>query len=124
MTAIEARARLLIAARLMRTYALGPAEALTAVDEARAGLDGVHAHLARAEAREVLDEMTGPLVRQMRDMAEAVAPVLQVIGATMRRLAQQLHTARRDDYALAPPRPRDRPSWQSPYGPPQGKTRR
>lgn len=122
----EARARMLLALRLVRRHGLSPDEALTALDQAHAGLDGPHTHLASAEATEVLDEMCGPLLRQMRDLAKAVAPVLQAIGATVRRLAEQLHNASHEAYDLAPPRPRprDRPSWQSPYGPPSRRNRR
>lgn len=122
----EARARILLAHRLMRRHGLTPGEALDALDQARDGRDGPHTDLARAEARAALEEMCGPVRDLLQRWAEAVGPALQALGATMRHLAEQLRGARQDDYALAPPRPErsDRPAWQSPYGPPQERTRR
>ncbi|NDZ63590.1 hypothetical protein [Streptomyces cyaneofuscatus] len=49
----------------------------------------------------------------------AYAPIAAAIIKTMRAAAQAARDA--DSYALAPPPPgrrRDRPAWQSPYGPP------
>lgn len=125
-TTDETRVRLLLAHRLMHRHGLTPSEALNALDQVRAGTEGPHTHLVRAEARAVLEEMCGPLRDLIRRYVEAVGPALQALGATMRRVAEQLRGARQDDYALAPPRPkpRDRPSWQSPYGPPTRRNHR
>ncbi|MGI5353462.1 hypothetical protein ACQEU8_36655 [Streptomyces sp. CA-250714] len=51
----------------------------------------------------------------MRAYVEAITPALHAAA----RAAETARTARRDDYALAPPpaTPRDRPAWQSPHGP-------
>ncbi|MFE5395782.1 hypothetical protein ACFQ9U_14585 [Streptomyces sp. NPDC056568] len=56
----------------------------------------------------------------LKAWAEAVAPAIRAAAQAFAQLAEAARTASRDDYALAPPRPvrRDRPAWQSPYGPP------
>ncbi|MDW4900635.1 hypothetical protein RB625_19690 [Streptomyces californicus] len=49
----------------------------------------------------------------------AMLPIAAALGKTMRAAAQAARDT--DAYALAPPPPgrrRDRPAWQSPYGPP------
>ncbi|MFH9215448.1 hypothetical protein [Streptomyces globisporus] len=49
----------------------------------------------------------------------AMLPIAAALAETMRAAAQAARDA--DAYALAPPPPgrrRDRPAWQSPYGPP------
>ncbi|MFD5231001.1 hypothetical protein ACFWJ5_21175 [Streptomyces qaidamensis] len=52
-----------------------------------------------------------------RTWAEAVVPAVRALVAEFARLAEQLREAGVvDDQGR--PAPRDRPAWQSPYGPP------
>ncbi|MFE9340849.1 hypothetical protein [Streptomyces sp. NPDC007063] len=53
----------------------------------------------------------------MRPYVVAIAPAVRALA----RAVEAAHSARPDEYALAPPpaTPRDRPAWQSPYGPPR-----
>ncbi|MCY0959621.1 hypothetical protein [Streptomyces sp. H27-H5] len=59
------------------------------------------------------------LGKALRAWAEAVAPVVRAAAQALAQAAEAARNARPDDYALAPPpvAPRDRPAWQSPYGP-------
>lgn len=57
----------------------------------------------------------------------AVLQMAPVLIKTFRQLIAAAESAgHRDEYVLAPPRPgrhRDRPAWQSPYGPPARRRR-
>ncbi|MFD5873732.1 hypothetical protein [Streptomyces sp. NPDC060322] len=65
------------------------------------------------------------LGKALRAWAEAVAPAVRAITQAFAEAAEAARTARQDDYALAPPpvAPRDRPAWQSPYGPARPRRR-
>jgi hypothetical protein len=58
----------------------------------------------------------------MRSWAEAARPQLKEVGRSLAKMgeAAQLQTC---DVHCKPPRPRDRPAWQSPYGPASRRTR-
>lgn len=52
----------------------------------------------------------------------AFAEALNVAAKALTKFQQDLQSASQDDYALAPPHPKpkpSRPAWQSPYGPPR-----
>lgn len=53
----------------------------------------------------------------LRAWAEAVAPAVRTVAEEFARLAEQLREAGVVDDQGRPVR-RDRPAWQSPYGPP------
>jgi hypothetical protein len=72
-------------------------------------------HLARAEAERVR-QARAAIEAFGRAYAEAVKPAVE---AAARSLAEFTEAARQLDPPLSPGRRRDRPAWQSPYGPPR-----
>lgn len=61
----------------------------------------------------------------LRAWVEAVTPAVRAMAQALARAAEAARNACPDDYALAPPpvAPRDRPAWQSPYGPARPRRR-
>ncbi|MFF5495747.1 hypothetical protein [Streptomyces aquilus] len=55
----------------------------------------------------------------LRAWVEAVAPAVRAAAQALAQVAEAARSAQQSEYVLAPPRParRDRPAWQSPYGP-------
>ncbi|MBA0053480.1 hypothetical protein E0L36_22150 [Streptomyces sp. AJS327] len=109
-----ARAALLLAHRLVQRNGLTLQQALTAVGQVLRSESGPYTELVRAECRAALGEMAAafrPLVEAMaRQLAQAVAAA----GPILRQFAEYLRSARPGPAAAR----RDRPAWQSPYGPP------
>ncbi|MEU1020237.1 hypothetical protein [Streptomyces sp. NPDC005898] len=66
------------------------------------------------------------LGKALRAWAEAVAPAVRAMAQALAQAAEAARNARQDDYALAPPpvAPRDRPAWQSRYGPAHTRRRK
>jgi hypothetical protein len=68
-------------------------------------------HLERARrAREILDTLA-------RTLNESVKPAVEQAGRDIARSVDALKQAGLIDADCKPVRPRDRPAWQSPYGP-------
>lgn len=103
--------------RLVDRHGLDEQAAATAVDRARAGEDTPHAALIDAEARAVIAEAMRPFIEHVTEMWRAIEPALRGLAQQFAALAEQPRRA--DEYVLAPPPARDRPAWQSPYGPPK-----
>lgn len=121
-TSAELRARLaareVLTRRLVEQHGLTRFTARRAVIAVEEGRDTQHADLVRAEAAEVVR----PLVEAFHQIREQLRPAVEAWAATWRAFAEHIRRvglASQDDYALAPPRPspKDRPAWQSPYGP-------
>lgn len=59
--------------------------------------------------------------REMREhlhaWAEAARPQLEEAGRSLAKVGETAQQAAACDVHCKPPRPRDRPAWQSPYGP-------
>lgn len=117
---------------LMHRYGLGEAAAREAVTQYRVGnSEAPHHFAAHRAACEVLaylqrrnaDQMIATLRRAAHHWADTVLPSLIT---TFRRAAAAAAAQDSGAFALAPPPParrrpplaRDRPAWQSPYGPP------
>lgn len=70
------------------------------------------------DATAVFDQIAR-LQRGLQAYAEAVTPRLAEVGRAMRQAFEQMQQAGVCDDHGRPLPPRDRPAWQSPYGPPQ-----
>jgi hypothetical protein len=121
-TSAELRARLaareVLTRRLVEHHGLTRFTARRAVVAVEEGRETSHADLVRAEAAEVLR----PFVEAFQQIREQLRPAAEAWAATWRAFADHIRRSgltTQDDYALAPPRPspKDRPAWQSPYGP-------
>lgn len=120
-----------LAQRLVDRHGLDQGEALTAVIRAQLGMtDGPHAQLVATEARAVLDEAHAAVVKRINEAMRAITEAFRLFGEAAARAMQ----ASRDDYVLVPAalpdpadhrprRPRGRPAWQTPYGPPPRRRR-
>lgn len=122
-TSADLRARLaareVLTRRLVEHHGLTRFTARRAVIAVEQGCDTPHADLVRTEAAEALR----PFVEAFHQIREQLRPTLEGWAAVWRSFAEHVRRsglAAQDDYALAPPRPspKERPAWQSPYGPP------
>ena len=110
------RTRNLLIQRLIDRHNLAADYATAAVLAIERGLtDGPHAELAAAEARAVMNEMVERLRIAIQPMAEGAVAALKQLSESLARLRESTST----DDCSKPTRPRDRPAWQSPYGPPR-----
>lgn len=110
-------ARLVLVRRLVDHHGIDPADALAAVLAVERSEPHPDTELVHAEARAATVALLQPLARLVRDTFEAIRPALQAAAAALNEAAAATHEA----YALAPTPPgrrRDRPAWQTPYGPP------
>lgn len=112
-------ARIYLVRRLTDRHGLDHTDALNAVLQAERHQPGPHTELVRAEAHAIVTELLTPIWRRITETIEALIPAIGVAAAGLKQAADAVTQAH---YALAPPpapgRRRDRPAWQSPYGPP------
>jgi len=111
-----------LARRLTERHGLTPEQARTAVLEAEQGRDTEHARLAALEARAALEEIHAHFRAGFQAFAERVTQQFRQVAdqfARMKEALAHLPEAEGCNDCGKPPRPRDRPAWQSPYGPPQ-----
>lgn len=101
--------------RLIDRHDLTPEEARDAVLAVDRGEGGVHAELVAAEARAIAAEMTARIRIALQPMAEAAINTLKQLSESLAQLRQ----AGLCDNDGKPARRRDRPAWQTPYGPPR-----
>ncbi|MER7739975.1 hypothetical protein ABTX34_16945 [Streptomyces sp. NPDC096538] len=108
MTRPEIQAAVLLRHRLVTRHGLTSEEATIAIVQRHRGEEGPHTHLVAAEATAALKEVTA----EFRAVMEALRPAAEAAAAAVRAFLQAVRTA---------PHPvgrrRDRPAWQSPYGP-------
>ncbi|WP_031104303.1 hypothetical protein [Streptomyces sp. NRRL S-146] len=121
----RAAAHAMLVLRLVDNHGLTPPAAEAAVRAAHTGEPTEHSELVAAEARAAAAEMGQQLTQTVVHLFQAMQPALQAAAAAARKFAEALQQASKDDYELAPPpiRPKDRPAWQSPYGPPPTRRR-
>ncbi|MFF9279550.1 hypothetical protein [Streptomyces griseosporeus] len=113
------RARAALVSRLV-DRGLEPAAAHAAVRAAENGEPTEHAQLVAAEARAAVGETVQQLGEVMRAFARALHPIAEAAAAVMRQLDEALRSA---SHTTGRGRHRDRPAWQSPYGPPARRKR-
>lgn len=101
--------------RLIERHGLTRMTARHAVMAAERGGDSERAELVRAEAQAIAAEMRLRIRIALQPMAEAAIRALRQLGESLK----QLQEARVCDSHGRPLPPRDRPPWQSPYGPPR-----
>lgn len=109
----RANGAVVLVQRLIDRHGLSAEEARAAVLAAEYGLDTDHARLAAAEAQAALEEITTQLRAAFEPMLQRVADQFRQIKEAFQRLPE---AAGCDDCGT-PARRRDRPAWQSPYGP-------
>lgn len=122
LTSAELHARLaareILTRHLVEHHGLTRFTARRAVLAVEEGRETRHADLVRAEAQAVM----APFVEAWEQVRKSLLPVAEAWAKTMRATADAVKAARNAraaDFDLAPPpAPRDRPAWQSPYGPP------
>jgi hypothetical protein len=112
--------------RLVERHGLTRMTARQAVLAAERGGDGERADLVRAEVRAAVAEISDNMRAAMQPMAEAVTAFFKQLGESLAQLRAAI--AQVDGYQHAPEAvgcngcgkplpPRDRPAWQSRYGP-------
>jgi len=105
--------------RLVDRHSLDPLEAHAAVAGAQLGItDGPHAQLVADEARFALIEAYAAVGQRAAEVMRAIIGAFQPLAEAAVRAMQGLETVRSDTVAPPPRRARDRPAWQTPYGPP------
>lgn len=103
-------AREILIRRLVDLHGLTRLTARHAVLATERGDSSERADLVRAEAHAVAAEMAQRIRVAFQPMIEA----LRQLGESIKQLQQQVPELAE---AARPARPRDRPAWQSPYGP-------
>ena len=109
----HANGSVVLVGRLIDRHGLSPKQARAAVLAAERGQRGPHADLAALEAQAVLAEMQESLRAAFQPLLQRVADQFRQIKEAFRHLPEAVGC----DDCGKPPRPRDRPAWQSPYGP-------
>ncbi|MGW0837505.1 hypothetical protein [Streptomyces prunicolor] len=99
--------------RLVEQHGLTRLTARHAVLAVERGGDSERANLVRAEAQAVAAEMGQRIRIAFQPMAQAAIAALKQISESLKQLQQ---AGICDDHGKPVPR-RDRPAWQSPYGP-------
>jgi hypothetical protein len=99
--------------RLVEQHGLTRLTARHAVLAVERGGDSERADLVRAEARAVAAELGERIRIAFQPMAQAAVAALKQISESIKKLQQ----AGICDDRGKPVQPRDRPAWQSPYGP-------
>lgn len=117
----RAAARALLVGRLV-DRGLSSDEAAAAVRAAETGQPTEHLDLLSAEAHAVAAEAAEHIGRAIAAFARALQPVAQAAAATLRQLDEALRAAGHRCPGGKSGR-RDRPAWQSPYGPPPRRKR-
>ncbi|MGW2170379.1 hypothetical protein ACWC1C_07585 [Streptomyces sp. NPDC001705] len=116
-------ARALLVRRLVDNHDLREDQAAAAVHAAEHGEEHEHLELVSAEARAAVAERAQELGRVVTDFMRALRPMAEAAAATLRQFAEALRTAGFTTPDNKPARRRDRPAWQSPYGPPPRRKR-
>jgi hypothetical protein len=101
--------------RLIERHGLSPEEARAAILAAERAQTGPHTELAAAEAQAVLDEMAAQFRAAFQPMIRRVADQFRQIKEAFEHLPEAVGC----NDCSKPSRRRDRPAWQSPYGPAQ-----
>lgn len=101
--------------RLVEQQGLTRMTARHAVLAAECGGDSEHANLVCAEAQAVVSEMAQRIRIALQPMAQTAIAALKQISESIKQLQQ---AGICDDRSKPAPR-RDRPAWQTPYGPAQ-----
>ncbi|MFF9269118.1 hypothetical protein [Streptomyces rochei] len=117
----RAAARAVLVSRLV-DRGLEPAVAAAAVRAAETGQATEHLELLSAEARAAAAEAGQRVGQVVAAFVRALQPVVQAAAAVMRQLDDALRTAGHTA-SSGKPDCRDRPAWQSPYGPPPRRKR-
>ncbi|MET8818495.1 hypothetical protein [Streptomyces rochei] len=117
----RAAARAVLVSRLV-DRGLEPAEAAAAVRAAETGQPTEHLELLSAEARAAAAEAGQRVGQLLVAFVRALQPVVQAAAAVLRQLDEALRTAGHTASSGKLDR-RDRPAWQSPYGPPPRRKR-
>ncbi|MEV6124401.1 hypothetical protein AB0M23_28490 [Streptomyces sp. NPDC052077] len=112
----HAAARSHLVGRLI-SQGLTPSEAAAAVRTAETGEPAEHLELALAEAHAAAAEARQHILRAAATLLRALQPAVQAAAAALRQLADATRTTGPDGTGGGPGRRRDRPAWQSPYGP-------
>ncbi len=118
----HANGSVVLVRRLMDRHGLDIDQARAAVLAAERGQDTEHARLASEEARACLEEINAQFRASFQAFAERVTEQFQQVAeqfGRMKEALQRLPEAVGSDDCGKPPRLRDRPAWQSPYGPPR-----
>ncbi|MFI5992448.1 hypothetical protein ACIBAC_11425 [Streptomyces sp. NPDC051362] len=117
--AVASGPREILIQRLIERHGLTRMTARHAVRAAERGSDSERAELVRAEARAVTAEMAERIRFAFQPMAEAAITALKQLSESIARLRADSHAFRHLPEAVdcKPTLPRDRPAWQSPYGP-------
>lgn len=103
--------------RLIEDRGLDPDAARHAVLAAERGEHTEYTAVLHAEARAVVAQTKNTAARVMADFLRAMRPALDALAKATEQAAKAFEAA---DYARkAAIAPRDRPAWQSPYGPPR-----
>ncbi|MFJ2717442.1 hypothetical protein [Streptomyces sp. NPDC087437] len=108
-----AAARALVALRLVDRHGLTPGTATSAVRAAANGEPNPHLDLVSAEAEAAAAEATQ---YGSHDLA-ALISAIQAATTAMKQFSEACRTVGPHPAYCKPPRRRDRPAWQSPYGP-------
>ncbi|MFD6490309.1 hypothetical protein [Streptomyces sp. NPDC060188] len=117
------RGRNIIIQRLIENQGLSPDEARAAVRAVERQETTEHEALVASEARAATEEMAARLRAAFQPMADAAIATLKQLGESIARLSADNHAFRHLPEALGcndcgpPAPPRDRPAWQSKYGP-------
>ena len=107
----RANGRNIIIQRLIDRHGLDADEAHAAVFAAERGQGGDHARLAAVEAQAALNEVAAQIRAAVQPMLQRVTDQFRQIKEAFQQLPEAV------DYKPAPRR--DRPAWQTPYGPPR-----
>ncbi|MER6778482.1 MULTISPECIES: hypothetical protein [unclassified Streptomyces] len=103
-------ARNLLAQRLVTRHGIDPLEAHTAVTRLHLGMPTEHEQLIREEAAAVVAEFRQALIEAFAPVNAAMKALVEAVAHAMAQLHQATNPVLR---------PRSRPAWQSPYGPPR-----
>lgn len=110
----RANGRNVLIQRLIERHGLSVEAARAAILAAERGQTGPHTELAAREAQAALDEATAQFRAAFLPLIQRVADQFRQIKAAFQHLPEAVGC----DNCGNPTRHRDRPAWQSPYGPP------
>lgn len=111
----RANGSIVLVRRLIERHGLTETEARAAVLAAERGQDAEHARLAAVEASAVIAEVSAQFRAAFEPMIRRVADQMRQIKEAFQHLPEAVGCGD----CGKPARRRDRPAWQSPYGPPR-----
>lgn len=114
--------RAVLIGRLVDRYGLDQDTAEAAADDALAHIPSEYSSIVAAEAAAISSEAVAALIRQLGQLWQALQPAIRQIVQSLNAAVEQVD--RCAEYQPQPGRRRDRPAWQSPYGPPQHRNAR